>query len=150
MATGPVNELMEFAQALPSDCRRSASSPPPATTPRRHRSPSLSVERDLFRDDTLSFEDPERTPTADPKKRKKSPFVFNRVDRSKPVGNIFGLCTTVRKCDFLIVMITQFGYFLYFIGKNYLLWNSVETHGILWFLYYYLKTFYWTYLMEVL
>jgi hypothetical protein len=24
-------------------------------------------------------------------------------------------------------MITQFGYFLYFIGKNYLLWNSVET-----------------------
>jgi hypothetical protein len=30
-------------------------------------------------------------------------------------------------------MITQFGYFLYFIGKNYLLWNSVETHGILWF-----------------
>jgi hypothetical protein len=46
-------------------------------------------------------------------------------------------------------MITQFGYFLYFIGKNYLLWNSVETHGILWFLYYYLETFYWTYLMEV-
>jgi hypothetical protein len=46
-------------------------------------------------------------------------------------------------------MITQFGYFLYFIGKDYLLWNSVETHGILWFLYYYLETFYWTYLMEV-
>jgi hypothetical protein len=46
-------------------------------------------------------------------------------------------------------MITQFGYFLYFIGKNYLLWNSVETHGILWFLYYYLEMFYWTYLMEV-
>jgi hypothetical protein len=46
-------------------------------------------------------------------------------------------------------MITQFGYLLYFIGKNYLLWNSVETHGILWFLYYYLETFYWTYLMEV-
>jgi hypothetical protein len=48
-----------------------------------------------------------------------------------------------------MVMITQYGYCLYFIGKNYLLWNSVETHGILWFLYYYLETFYWTYLMEV-
>jgi hypothetical protein len=36
-------------------------------------------------------------------------------------------------------MITQFGYFLYFIGTNYLLWTSVETHGILWFLYYYLQ-----------
>jgi hypothetical protein len=46
-------------------------------------------------------------------------------------------------------MITQFGYFLYFIGKDYLLRNSVETHGILWFLYYYLETFYWTYVMEV-
>jgi hypothetical protein len=33
-------------------------------------------------------------------------------------------------------MITQFGYFLYFIGKNHLLWNSVETHETLWFLYY--------------
>jgi hypothetical protein len=56
---------------------------------------------------------------------------------------------TVRKWDFLIVMITHFGYFLYFIVKNYLLWNSVEMHGILWFLYYYLETFYCTYLMEV-
>jgi hypothetical protein len=46
-------------------------------------------------------------------------------------------------------MITQFGYFLYFIGKNYLLWNSVETNGMLWFLYYYEGTFYWTYLVEV-
>jgi hypothetical protein len=45
-------------------------------------------------------------------------------------------------------MITPFGNFLYFIGKNYLLRNGVETHGILWFLYYYLETFYWTYLME--
>jgi hypothetical protein len=43
----------------------------------------------------------------------------------------------------------QIWVFLYFIGKNYLLWNSVETHGILWFLYYYLETFYWTYIMEV-
>jgi hypothetical protein len=46
-------------------------------------------------------------------------------------------------------MITQFGYFLYFIAKDYLLRNSVETYGILWFLFYYLETFYWTYLMEV-
>jgi hypothetical protein len=56
---------------------------------------------------------------------------------------------SVRKWDFLIVMITQFGYFLYCMGKNYLLWNSVETHEILWFLYNYLETVYWTYLMEV-
>jgi hypothetical protein len=62
---------------------------------------------------------------------------------------LFGRSVFVRKWDFLIVMITQFGYFLYFIGKNYLLWVSVETNGILWFLYYYLETFYWTYLMKV-
>jgi hypothetical protein len=46
-------------------------------------------------------------------------------------------------------MITQFGYFLYFIGKNYLLWNSVETQGIVRFLDYDLETFYWRYLMKV-
>jgi hypothetical protein len=40
-------------------------------------------------------------------------------------------------------------YFLSFIGENNLLSNSVETHGILWFLYYNLEMSYWAFLMEV-
>jgi hypothetical protein len=71
---------MEFAQPLPGDRRRSATSPPPPLTPQR-RSPSLDVEHILF----PSVEDPDRTPTQDPKKRKKTfTFTFNRVDFSKP------------------------------------------------------------------